>query len=163
MQSPSIKKQLAGLLPPQRRHTMTRATSQTCILALCWAVVGTVERNFAPALASLWKTTMKIMAHDREPWFSFGKRNGLVVEKLEKVFEGTRTSLAKLRMGIRYAAQTLGSDLGYLRKPTGLLIGDILTVKISFSGLCEGIILISIQKCIPANENSQRAAMGRNF
>lgn len=79
-----------------------------------------------------------------------------------EVFEDTDISLAKLRMGIRYAAQTFGSDLKpsiemkSLRKPAGLLIGDTLTMENSFSGLCGGVFMASIWKSIPAGENPHK-------
>lgn len=75
------------------------------------------------------------------------RANDLVVGTVESIFEDTDISLAKLRLGIRYAAQTFGSDLKpsiemkSMRKSAGLLIGDNLTLENSFSGLCEGIFM----------------------
>lgn len=88
--------------------------------------------------------------------------NGQVIGTVEDIFEDTDISLAKLRMGIRYAAQTFGSDLKpsidmkSMRKSAGLLIGDNLTMENSFSGLCEGIFMASIWKCIPADGNRHK-------
>lgn len=89
-----------------------------------------------------------------------GAANGLVVGTIEKIIEDTDISLAKLRMGIRYSAQTFGSDLKAsiemksMRKSAGLLTGENLTMENSFSGLCEGIFMASIWKCIPAADEN---------
>lgn len=89
-----------------------------------------------------------------------GAAKGLVVGIIEKILKDTDMSLAKLRMGIRYSAQTFGSDLKpsvemkSMRKSAGLLIGENLTMENSVSGLCEGIFTASIWKCIPAADEN---------
>lgn len=96
------------------------------------------------------------MGYDSEPWFSFGKRNSLLsrckrssgIGTVEKLFEGTSISMAKLRRGLRYVAQTAWIQ------PQKALIGDTLTMKTPLSGLCQGIFLASIWRSIPANENT---------
>lgn len=84
--------------------------------------------------------------------------NSPAIADVEKIFEDTDISLARLHDGVYYSSQTFSSELSpavdikCLRKPTDLKIGDVLTMNNAFSGYCEGVFTSVVWRSIPENE-----------
>lgn len=116
MQSPNIKKQLVGLSHPRQtvrddrcyipdlRSGVTLSCGWNGGEELCTSSGIIVENS----IGDKWLT---VVSHGFPLGIRHPAANSPIIGTVEKLFEDTDISLSKLRMGIRYAAQTFGSDL----------------------------------------------------